>query len=94
MNLTAAIYSASFQFHKGTIKTAVLKVDNLHTAVFQFHKGTIKTGISGEGNLPVHQFQFHKGTIKTDNAPAVCCDFANFNSIKVQLKLQNPTAYR
>ena len=35
-----------FQFHKGTIKTAVpLPVDEAQSR-FQFHKGTIKTQIS------------------------------------------------
>ena len=32
-----------FQFHKGTIKTQVMRLDSLLSGLFQFHKGTIKT---------------------------------------------------
>ena len=57
---------------------------------FQFHKGTIRTW-----NLDLNQntpsFQFHKGTIRTGNLAAQWLDITYFNSIKVQLELQqNP----
>ncbi len=32
-----------FQFHKGTIKTVVVRLALALVLVFQFHKGTIKT---------------------------------------------------
>ncbi len=33
----------TFQFHKGTIKTLLLKTIEAKDKEFQFHKGTIKT---------------------------------------------------
>ena len=35
---------ASFQFHKGTIRTLHDSVDDSVVLAFQFHKGTIRTG--------------------------------------------------
>ena len=35
--------AAAFQFHKGTIKTLDLLINNDDLSKFQFHKGTIKT---------------------------------------------------
>ena len=39
--MSAAAFS--FQFHKGTIKTAFRRLDAVRRCEFQFHKGTIKT---------------------------------------------------
>ena len=32
-----------FQFHKGTIKTHISRINSQQSSLFQFHKGTIKT---------------------------------------------------
>ena len=56
--------------------------------LFQFHKGTIKTIGKGDRKIFGARFQFHKGTIKT----VVCLHGGkvvwDFNSIKVQLRLE------
>ena len=53
-----------FQFHYGTIKSALPLLDYVTSGVFQFHYGTIKSGkqypFGGCNTL----FQFHYGTIK------------------------------
>ena len=54
---------------------------------FQFHKGTIKTRPRKDEERADNPFQFHKGTIKTFRAGDYQASFADFNSIKVQLKL-------
>ena len=54
-----------FQFHKGTIKTIILQMQNNILMKFQFHKGTIKTAQQQGQDDAQQQFQFHKGTIKT-----------------------------
>ena len=38
--------------------------------------------------ISLHKFQFHKGTIRTDNPREICVKLDNFNSIKVQLELE------
>ena len=56
----------SFQFHNGTIKTAVQSPQQgTAPLVFQFHNGTIKTSEADTFQLSFSQFQFHNGTIKT-----------------------------
>ena len=35
--------AAEFQFHKGSIKTAMKKIVKYNAKKFQFHKGSIKT---------------------------------------------------
>ena len=57
--------SVSFQFHKGTIKTAGRPDEDSCSSIFQFHKGTIKTRTPIICLPLVLKFQFHKGTIKT-----------------------------
>ena len=54
-----------FQFHKGTIKTALRKKSFYPSNKFQFHKGTIKTNEYDRFATDFWLFQFHKGTIKT-----------------------------
>ena len=65
--LTPVVIS-SFQFHKGTIRTAVnrLMYDNVFR--FQFHKGTIRTARATDQFSSESLFQFHKGTIRTAQA--------------------------
>ena len=54
-----------FQFHKGAIRTAWVKILTHRFPRFQFHKGAIRTsGKWFEGDL-VRLFQFHKGAIRT-----------------------------
>ena len=43
MRVASLVLSTLFQFHKGTIKTTVLKQKLADSLQFQFHKGTIKT---------------------------------------------------
>ena len=54
---------------------------------FQFHKGTIKTILCRPKRQGEQKFQFHKGTIKTLQECACRSSDYNFNSIKVQLRL-------
>ena len=46
-----------FQFHKGTIKTIILQMQNNILMKFQFHKGTIKT--STDHVLSAHIINFN-----------------------------------
>ena len=75
-----------FQFHKGTIKTDILRSIYIRDEKFQFHKGTIKTHAM-DIIIPMKvPFQFHKGTIKTECWNQERQPPSNFNSIKVRLK--------
>ena len=56
-------------------------------STFQFHKGTIKAGTCAFFQCPPRRFQFHKGTIKAPSDVQDYANYLNFNSIKVQLKL-------
>ena len=62
--------------------------------LFQFHKGTIKTKRFMQITTEMTKFQFHKGTIKTEYVQAAAYDSNNFNSIKVQLKLNKMVCFR
>ena len=54
-----------FQFHKGTIRTALGANVFCVPVEFQFHKGTIRTSYAADSHPSVPVFQFHKGTIRT-----------------------------
>ena len=55
----------TFQFHKGTIKTALTIVLNLRNHYFNSIKVRLKRDEWGKWSDAVQAFQFHKGTIKT-----------------------------
>ena len=53
-----------FQFHKGTIKTAVSLNILKHLTSFNSIKVRLRQGVDDKGEYLL-MFQFHKGTIKT-----------------------------
>ena len=57
--------NCKFQFHKGTIRTAILWWAIRAEDEFQFHKGTIRTFLFIIDDDHKILFQFHKGTIRT-----------------------------
>ena len=59
------------------------------SALFQFHKGTIRTSESLLTCSAKSGFQFHKGTIRTTAVKQLYSIQHDFNSIKVQLELDN-----
>ena len=54
-----------FQFHYGTIKSAVMQSSDPLVKLFQFHYGTIKSCNQETRNERRREFQFHYGTIKS-----------------------------
>ena len=60
-----------FQFHKGAIRTSLLRFENFNFALFQFHKGAIRTLLEPVYGLPELPFQFHKGAIRTERATTI-----------------------
>ncbi len=55
-----------FQFHYGTIKSTIIKLQPKVFILFQFHYGTIKRIQFHNGAKPFNEFQFHYGTIKRE----------------------------
>ena len=53
-----------FQFHKGTIRTAMLATENISQLNFNSIKVRLEHGETS-GISSVARFQFHKGTIRT-----------------------------
>ena len=53
-----------FQFHKGTIKTNILRIKIEDKCNFNSIKVQLRRGLGGKPTEPA-EFQFHKGTIKT-----------------------------
>ena len=78
--------SILFQFHKGTIRTETVEVENGAEIKFQFHKGTIRTLLA----LALYQAYSHFNSIKVQLEQARNGKADNFipyfNSIKVQLE--------
>ena len=76
-----------FQFHKGTIRTAL----RLLSSPLRLNFNSIKVQLEPIGPLfkmsSVPTFQFHKGTIRTVYQADEKTGNLNFNSIKVQLEL-------
>ena len=81
-----------FQFHKGTIRTAIDLVLLVFMMIFQFHKGTIRTKEVRRKTRRRRIFQFHKGTIRTLLPCRLMIIVVYFNSIKVRLEQQIPKA--
>ena len=74
-----------FQFHKGTIKTAVPTLLDILISNFNSIKVRLKQQFQKDP-LTYLKFQFHKGTIKTNLSLQKTALYKHFNSIKVRLK--------
>ena len=82
-----------FQFHKGTIKTAILCISHEHRNCFNSIK--VRLRLAAAAPIPAYWpwFQFHKGTIKTTLKSSVWRFYTKgFNSIKVRLRQETSLA--
>ena len=76
-----------FQFHKGSIDTAIRVHRHISRGGFQFHKGSIDTLRACAEAVSFWRFQFHKGSIDTNRTGHTPRPPPGFNSIKVRLIL-------
>ena len=77
--------SASFQFHKGAIRTSCF----LSSAKRLSHFNSIKVRLEQRylnSLILFTGFQFHKGAIRTNNGTFTINNLGDFNSIKVRLE--------
>ena len=58
------MFYRKFQFHKGTIKTASVRLYRLAAELFQFHKGTIKTIFRANKAIMIDNFNSIKVRLK------------------------------
>ena len=65
----------AFQFHKGTIKTILTRIDFVQEIYFNSIKVRLKPVSSKEICYYEYEFQFHKGTIKTHFKSSCVCSF-------------------
>ena len=74
-----------FQFHKGTIRTLLLRNGRRLHLDFNSIKVRLEQGLRPERRI-IPAFQFHKGTIRTECFCATSNCGGHFNSIKVRLE--------
>ena len=78
-------WALKFQFHKGTIRTYNLVVNNFNNQNFNSIK--VRLELPNLVTSKVHLiFQFHKGTIRTITISLSIEHLLYFNSIKVRLE--------
>ena len=64
-NYLVVSVNGKFQFHKGTIKTALMHLAEKAPGYFNSIKVRLKQGNHAVYRVIILLFQFHKGTIKT-----------------------------
>ena len=74
-----------FQFHKGTIRTALSATLQNTLANFNSIKVRLEQALQALPLMAI-TFQFHKGTIRTSTNSPACDVMSHFNSIKVRLE--------
>jgi len=75
-----------FQFHSGSIQTAITSTESDGTNKFQFHSGSIQTQLVDVENRLRCLFQFHSGSIQTDVLLIDDPLYVRFNSTLVRFK--------
>ena len=76
-----------FQFHKGTIRTGIVRLLHLDVEKFQFHKGTIRTVRRLLYQYWRLNFNSIKVRLELDIVVRQRKELYDFNSIKVRLEL-------
>ena len=67
LNIVRLYANKTFQFHKGTIRTARNYIENLRIAHFNSIKVRLEPAATQISFNVVVSFQFHKGTIRTSS---------------------------